>query len=246
MFEEFVPRKKIGFLSPLPVIDNQPYEFYRLAPPGVMLVLTPVGLAEFSKEDVERVYEPVDRLVDMLKEREVDIVIMGGVPLPVLIGVAAHDRLLERMAARAGVPAISQITSVVAALRHLDVRNVALANKWSETMNASLGEFLARDGIKVAGVASRSMAPKDFQRMSTENSMELAYELGREALESLPQADGLYIGGGAWLSLPVTQRLEAEFGKPVVCNQSAMQWNVLHLLDVWQPLPGHGRLLGSD
>jgi maleate isomerase len=171
---------------------------------------------------------------------------MGGVPLALLIGVAAHDRLLERMAARAGVPAISQVTSVVAALRHLGVRNAALANKWSEKMNVSLGEFLARDGIAVAGTANRSMAPKDFQRMSTKNSMELAYELGRTALESLPQADGLYIGGGAWLSLPVTQRLETEFGKPVVCNQSAMQWKVLRMLGVWEPLLGHGRLLGGD
>jgi hypothetical protein len=30
--------------------------------------------------------------------------------------------------------------------------------------------------------------------------------------------EGVYIGGGAWLTLPVISRLEAEFGEPVITN----------------------------
>ena len=48
MFEDAVPRLKIGALKPLSVVDNSAYEFYRIAPPGVMLVMIPVGLGEFS------------------------------------------------------------------------------------------------------------------------------------------------------------------------------------------------------
>lgn len=245
MFEEFVPRKKIGYLAPLPVIDNQPYEFYRLAPPGVMMVMTPVGLGEFSKEDVERVYEPVDRLVDSLTERGVDIIVMAGVPLPLLIGIEGHDRLMDHISARAGVPAVSQVGNVTAAMRHLGLRNVVVANKWTDEMNASLGTFMAREGVSMAGVSSQSMAPKDFVRMRSQNSMELAYELGRRAFEQFPEADGLYIGGGAWISQPVVEKLEEEFGKPAICNQTAMQWNVLSILDVREPVEGHGKLLAS-
>jgi hypothetical protein len=63
MFEEFVPDVKIGALKPLSVIDLSAYEFYRLAPPGVMLVMIGVGLGKFSKEDVERVFAPIDGYV---------------------------------------------------------------------------------------------------------------------------------------------------------------------------------------
>jgi hypothetical protein len=35
MFEEFLPKKKIGVLSPLAVIDNSAYEFYQLVPRGI-------------------------------------------------------------------------------------------------------------------------------------------------------------------------------------------------------------------
>ena len=55
-----------------------PYEYYRLAPPGVMLVMVAVGLAEVQQEDVERVFAPIDVLVDQLVEREVDLIMQSG------------------------------------------------------------------------------------------------------------------------------------------------------------------------
>jgi len=64
-------------------------------------------------------------------------------------------------------------------------------------------------------------------------------------LRDLPQADGLYIGGGAWLSQPVAEALEEEFGKPVITNVAAMIRNVLTLLECWTPIADHGRLLGT-
>ena len=49
MFESDVPKYKIGCLQPGAVIDNHAFEFYRLAPPGLMLVMVGVGLKEFSR-----------------------------------------------------------------------------------------------------------------------------------------------------------------------------------------------------
>jgi maleate cis-trans isomerase len=243
MFEEFLPKLKIGCLKPLPIIDNAAYEFYRIAPPGVMLVMIPVGLGEFSKTDVERVFAPIDTYLDQLMERGVDIVMQSGVPLPLLIGVDAHDRLIDHIAKRTGLPATSSVLGVVAAAKHLGLRRVALANKWSEPMNRTLGEFFVRAGIEIVGTTSQVLSPAQFQKIPTADNMALAYELGRAAFARYPQADGLYIGGGAWLSEPVCQALEREFGKPAISNQSAMIWDVLYRLGHWQPISGQGRLL---
>ena len=43
----------------------------------------------------------------------------------------------------------------------------------------------------------------------------------------------------------VAARLEEEFGKPAICNQTAQLWDILHLLKDWQPIKGHGRLLAA-
>jgi len=243
MFEDNLPSRKIGVLSPLSIVDNSAYEFYRLVKDRIMLVIIPVGLSEFTSQDVERVFAPVDSYLDKLMERRVDIVVQSGVPLPALIGVAAHDRLIAHMADYTKRPATSSVLGVVEAAKQLGITNIALANKWSNAMNATLAEFFARGNIAVAGVASKVLLPSQFQKMSGEDNIELAYALGRQALRDLPNADGLYIGGGAWLSQPVAEALEAEFGRPVITNVSAMIRNVLTLLKCWTPIPGHGRLL---
>ena len=73
----------------------------------------------------------------------------------------------------------------------------------------------------------------------------LAYELGRRAFLDNPDCDAIYIGGGTWIAQPVAARLEEEFGKPAICNQTAQLWDILHLLKDWQPIKGHGRLLAA-
>ncbi len=246
MFESFVPRHKVGVLLPLSIVDNAAYEFYRLAPPGIMQVMIPIGLAEFSAADVERaLFKPLAGNLDRLMERGINLVVQSGTPLPILIGVAAHDRMIEFMAKHTGVPASSTVLAVGRAARHLGVRKMALVNKWSDAMNRTLGEFLAREGVSVCGAATREMAPADFQRINSRDHMQLAYELGRRAFLDNPDCDAIYIGGGTWLSEPVCGRLEEEFGKIAICNQTAQLWDILHLLKDWKPIPGHGRLLAA-
>jgi maleate cis-trans isomerase len=245
MFEQALPKLKIGALKPLAVVDNSPYEFYRIAPPGVMLVMIPVDLRTFSKEDVERVFAPLDTYVDQLMERGVDIIMQSGVPLPLLIGVEAHDRLIDRIARRSGKPATSSVRGVVAAAKRLGLTRIVVANKWSAPMNRVLAEFFARGGTEIVGVASQVLMPSEFQKIATGDHMELAYRLGRAAFMGHPAADGLYIGGGSWLSEPVCQALEREFGKPCISNMSAMIWDTLTLLKAWKPILGQGRLLES-
>ena len=98
----------------------------------------------------------------------------------------------------------------------------------------------------MAGISSKLMVPTDFLKMKSEDSLFLAYELGRQAFNNNPYADGLYIGGGAWLTFAVVEALEKEFGKPVITNETAVVWGVCHLLNCWKPSKRHGRLLQSD
>src|SRR5437764_3027766 len=149
MFEGCVPRLKIGCLMPGSVIDNHAFEFYRLAPPGVMLVMVGVGLREFSRHDVERVFAPLDRYLHQLMDRGVDLVIQNGVPLPILIGIEAHDRMVAHMHQYTGIPATTTVLSVVGAATDLGIRTVAVVNKWTDEMNRSLGNFFARGGVRI-------------------------------------------------------------------------------------------------
>jgi maleate cis-trans isomerase len=112
-------------------------------------------------------------------------------------------------------------------------------------MNATLAAFFARRGVSVIGGATRPLAPATFHRIGPAEHMQLAYELGRQAFLEHPDCDAVYIGGGSWIAEPVAARLEAEFGKPVLCNQAAVIRNTLKMLGIWTPIDGHSRVLAA-
>src|SRR4051812_23941405 len=145
MYRDQFPKKKIGYLSPRTLLENHPYEIYRLAPPEVMLVMVACGLDEFSLTEVERIFKPLERLLDQLMERDIDMVLQIGVPLPLLIGLAAHDALIQKIADYTGRPAVSQMQSTIAALKHLGLKKVLLVDKWTDSMNETFEAFLDRD-----------------------------------------------------------------------------------------------------
>ena len=174
----------------------------------------------------------------------VNLVAQHGVPLPILIGVEAHDKMIAHMGKRTGVPASSTVLAVARGSRDLGIKNLVVVNKWTDAMNASLGEFFAREGVKVVGKTVEELTPAQFVKLSTQENMKLAYDLGKRAFEEHPDCDAIYIGGGSWLSEPVAKELEIQFGKPVVCNQSAMIRDQLKILNAWSPRHGHSRLLG--
>ena len=245
MFEAMAPTHKIGFLKPLGVIDNAAYEFYRLAPRGVMAVMIPIGLGEFSARDVERVFAPLDGYLDTLMGRHVDIVVQSGTPLPILIGMEAHDRMMKHMAARTGLPSTSTVLAVTNGARDLGVKKIVLVNKWTDAMNGVLAEFYARVGIETVGLATKSMAPKDFVKIGAREHMQLAYELGKKAFLDFPHCDGIYMGGGTWIAEPVAKQLEEEFDRPVICNTAAMVRESCKLIGAWKPVEGLSRMMAT-
>ena len=245
MMKRMIPKRRIGLMTPLAIIDSSPYEFYCYAPAGVLLELIACGLREFSRENAEQTLSHVDRFVDLLMERNVDLIQQSGVPPSLLVGLEAHDQLMRYISARTGKPATSQILNVVAASRNVGIRKIVAANRWADKMNETLAEFFARGGIELVGVSSEVMPAGTIQKRTLQDGIDLAVTIGRRAFREYPRADGLYIGGSGWMAQPAVERLEAEFDKPVVANQNAAIWNTMHLVDYWTPVAGHGRVLGS-
>jgi maleate cis-trans isomerase len=89
------------------------------------------------------------------------------------------------------------------------------------------------------------LSPAEFQKIKTDDNLQLAYDLGRRAFLDNPDCDGVYVGGGAWLAEPAARELEKEFCKPVICNQVAAIREMMILLNDWQPVAGRGRLMAT-
>jgi maleate cis-trans isomerase len=238
------PRHAIGVLSPLAGSDTMPYGFYRLLGPDYIVISASLALASFKPEDLDRAVAAIDDKLGHLLSRGADLILQSGTPLALSLGPQAHQRLLDRLRERCGLPVLSSMLNAVMAARALKVKKLVVANKWNDTINRQLAAYIAHWDIELIASAADSQEPAYFQSANLRQGSELCYKLGRDALAREPNADALFIGGGAWLVEPAAERLERECGRPVITSLNGAVRAILKELGEWRPFPtGFGRVL---
>jgi hypothetical protein len=113
------PRHAIGVLSPLAGSDTMPYGFYRLLGPNYIVISTSLALASFKPEDLDRAVAAIDDKLGHLVSRGADLILQSGTPLALSLGPQAHQRLLDRLRERCGLPVLSSMLNAVMAARAL-------------------------------------------------------------------------------------------------------------------------------
>ena len=74
-------RARIGYTSPPLTTEIFPYEFYKIVPAGVTLVITTLAIVVRSKGEVEASYDISMKAAREMAAAGVDIVVLGGVPI---------------------------------------------------------------------------------------------------------------------------------------------------------------------
>jgi maleate cis-trans isomerase len=238
------PRYAIGVLSPVAGADTMPYGLYRLLGPDFIVISTSLALQSFKADDIDRAVAAIDDGLGHLVSRGANIILQSGTPLAISLGPDGLQRLMAKLREKCGLPVLSSALNAVAAAQAVGARKLVVANKWNERLNRQLADFLAHWDIALIASAADSQEPAHFQSADLRAGAELAYQLGRDALEREPSADALFIGGGAWLVEPAAERLEREFGKPVITHLNGAVRGLLKELGCWRPFAkGFGRVL---
>jgi len=89
-------RARIGYTCPPLSAEVFPYEFYKLVPAGVTLVITTLTVIERSQSEVDAAYEMSVRAARALAAAGVDLVFLGGVPINLSRGDQEALRTLVR------------------------------------------------------------------------------------------------------------------------------------------------------
>jgi maleate isomerase len=219
---------KLGHIVPHLRTDTTPYQFYRVAPPGVMLVTVPFDLRAYSLTAIEDELPLLWERVDALVERDVDRVVLAGVPVAAALGRPRVVDLVERIAARTGGPADADLEAHVAAANHLGVRTVAMATRWDDTINAAVVHYLASAGIAVVSTAALGRDLGANKASDPNDDHRLMLELGRSAVEQSPvPPEALFLPGGLGLVVDAAAALETQLDLPVLTNATATLWAAL-------------------
>ncbi len=242
------PWYQLGYVIPHLYTDLDAYQFYRVAPEGMMLVTTGLNLKEYSLAAVERELPTLWERFDLLAKKKVDRISLSGVPVATALGRTKMLEILAEAQARTGLPCDTDLEAHIATLQHLGAARIALATRWPEGVNAALTRYLAEAGIEVIACVSRGRSLDQNKHASAADDHLLALELGGRILSETPDAQALLMPGGLWYGIHAAPLLEATYGRPVLLNILSTIWAALHAAGdrmLHRPDPRWGKVLAS-
>jgi maleate isomerase len=234
-------RARFGMLQPSLVTDNNPYEFYLMAPPGVQLVLTSLGIAVPGSASYEQAVANIETPIRRLLDRNVDVMVQAGVPPVVEKGWGFEDELRKRVAQWTDVPFASDVGCCIAAMQAAGMRRITLLV--NEGYQKSFAEYISHAGIEV--IAAQSIPPVEGIEPG-EAPLSIPYRAAVALHRSAPEADGMWIPIAARPTVGMIGDLERAIGVPVVTSAQAMMWQGLRLAGVpTSEVEGFGRVFQS-
>ena len=242
------PWLQLGYIIPHLYTDMDAYQFYRVAPDGMMLVTTGLNLKEYSLAAVESELPALWKAFDLLKQKNVDRIALSGVPVAAALGRRKVREILDAASQRTGLPCDTDLEAHIAVLQHLGATKIALATRWPDAVNTALTNYLGEAGIEVLVCRAHGRSLNQNKLSSAAADHLLAIELGAAALRAAPQAQALLLPGGLWYAIHAVPLLEAEFGKPVLLNITSTTWAALNAAPkplLQRPDPRWGKVLAD-
>jgi len=228
-------RARIGYTVPLPAVEVFPYEFYRMVPEGVTLM---VATSPSGTDDREQTYAVSEAAARTMAEAGVNVIVIGGASPGYAFGVDRLRESAQEIEREYGIPVTSALEAQLHALRELGAKRLGVVTPFAATGRAGW-DRLANDGFEVVGVAGAGYTHSDFGRCPTDAPAEVARRLAVEH----PEADTIFFPAAHWPAASNVETLERELGRNVVSSAQAIVWEALRRCKIDDVIEGYGRLL---
>lgn len=237
-------RGRIGNISPTACTEIFPYEFYRVAPYGVTLVLSNLVIRDAREpSQVAASWQGFEYAIASLRETRVDHMTLSGAPLVLAEGVERHRELLAWLRQKSPVPATTSPQAFADGLKHLGAIRLAVATSFIPAHNELVREFLIAEGFEVVAIEGLDTGMTSIEKamLSPQQVFDHVRHVG---LRHAP-CDAVLITSSAWPTLAIIQALEDALGKPVMSSAVGQIWAPFRDLGIKADIRGYGKLLGS-
>jgi maleate isomerase len=220
-------RGRIGLLVPSVNIVVEP-ETNVMLPEGVTAHAARVSL-ESSEElaGVSDLVRNAENAILQLVPARVEVIGFACTTASFYAGVEGERRLRARLEEVGGVPVVTAIGAVVAALAGLGAHRVAMATPYSARVNALAQAFLEGNGIDV--VSSVGLGIHDTADIGLVDE-ETVIRVAKRAARA--DADALFLSCTNLPTISLIAALEAETSLPVVSSNQALIWAMLRRIGV--------------
>ena len=144
--------------------------------------------------------------------------------------------------AHAGVPVTNPMSSVIAGLRALGAKRIALVTPYVPQVTAPMIAYLAQHGIEVVSEVSFGQSEDwTVARIAEASTRAAMLEAGRA-----PGVEAVFASCTNLRTFGVIGAVEAELGLPVVSSNQALLWHLLSLGGIEAQGWGPGRLFAGQ
>jgi maleate isomerase len=232
-------RARIGYTSPPLTTEIFPYEFYKIVPAGVTLVLTTLAIVVRSKDEVDRSYDISMKAAREMAAAGVDIIVLGGVPINLSKGDANAEQMIVELEAELKVKISTSASAQAKAAKALGCRKVVVAQPYELSETDRIAGYGTHFGCEVLGATGWGSAFNQIGRIPRH----AAIEMGRKLMREHPDADSILLPSPHWPTAEAIDVLEREFGVNVMAAHQAIVWDALRRCGINDPIAGFGRLL---
>jgi maleate isomerase len=236
-------RGHLGKISPAPAAGRVMREFYDVVPDGVDLTIAPLTVQKISRDSMSDMMKLVGDSTELLAEKGVDAIYLGGVP-PIVMRDPGYDlELVAEMERRGGVPACTDVTGVMDAFRAMGIKRLVMAAPFEDWVIDLIKKYYAVAGFDIVHMKGLPLVTSTQRRALP---IEVEYTFTRQVFRECSQdVDAVYIPCGGWGTVYNVERLEQDLGKPVITWFTAMIWWFLTKMKIGAPIRGFGSLLES-
>jgi len=232
-------RARIGYTSPPLTTEVFPYEFYKIVPDGVTLVVTSLAIVVRSKDEVDQSYDISMRAAREMAAAGCDLVCLGGVPINLSRGTGNAEQMIADLEAELGIKVSSSAAAQARAAKALGCKKAVVAQPYAHSDTDRIAGYAVHFGCELLGATGWG---SPFNRIGA-IPQHAAIEMGRKLMKAHPDADTILLPSPHWPTAGAIEPLEKEFGVNVMTAHQAIVWDALRRCGVNDRIEGFGRLL---
>jgi maleate isomerase len=232
-------RARIGYTSPPAATEVFPYEFYKIVPDGVTLVVNTLPLVERNSDEVDRAYEVSLNVAHAMARAGCDLFCFGGLPINVSRGFANAEDMAAATEEAIGIPVITSVSSQRDALAALGSKKIGIVQPYDDSHGARHENYIREMGLEPTGYVCLNTTFIKLGEVDEEQVLDSARQLCIEH----PDTDTVYMFCPHYAVINTIDKIEQEFGVNVMSSLQAIVWNSLRRTGVDDRIDGYGRLL---
>lgn len=211
---------RIGLMVPINNTTMEP-ELLAWLPAGstCRTLRIPRGKGTLTPQDLPAYIGQAMEMATAFADNGIDLVVYGCTAAGFMAGPDRDAEIAARLYEITRKPVVTTASAMIAALRHLGARNIALVTPYLDLVNERLRGFLEQSGIGVEVLASfRAQSVDDLAAIKPAQIAALSREVMRAS------CDALFIACSQLPTREILAELERDFGRPAWSSIKATAW----------------------